>query len=41
MLGVGVAIEIGIEGARDGMRAGETGHRNRLVAVQAQLGSEV
>ncbi|HCF96326.1 MAG TPA: hypothetical protein DEW46_14810, partial [Verrucomicrobia bacterium] len=36
-----VAIGLGIERTWDGIRTGETGYRNRIIAVQTQLGSEV
>ena len=40
-IGVGVAIGLGIEGTRDGIRPFRTGYHNRIVAVLTQLGSEV
>ena len=38
---LGVAIGLGIEGTRDGIRPCRTGYRNRIVAVLTPLGSEV
>ncbi len=40
-IGVGVAIGIGIEGTRDGIRPFRTGYHNLLLRVLTQLGSEV
>ncbi len=39
-IGVGVAIGIGIESTRDGIRIRETGYCNRIVAVLTQFGGE-
>jgi len=39
-IGVGVAIGIGIEWRREGIRTWATGYRNRIVAVLTQLGRE-
>jgi hypothetical protein len=40
-IGVGVAIGLGIERPRDGIRTRETGYRNCIVAVLTQFGGEV
>ena len=38
---IGLAIGIGIEWTREGIRPFRTGYRNRIIAVLTQLGSEV
>ena len=41
LIGVGVAIGLGIEGTPDGIRTFRTGYPNRIVAVLTPLAREV